>query len=206
MDLSVLIRGIILGFSIAAPVGPIGVLCIRRTLAYGRLIGFTSGLGAASADAIYASIAAFGLTVVSNLMISAQIPLRILGGLFLLYLGVKTFFATPADHAAAAENKQGILGAYSSTLVLTLTNPATIFSFVAIFAGLNVSSGEGGYAASALIVIGVFAGLALWWFSLSGITSLLRERFNARAMRLVNWLSGLIIGSFGVAVLLSLLG
>lgn len=204
MDLSILIRGLALGFSIAAPVGPIGVLCIRRTLAYGRLIGFCSGLGAASADAIYAAIAAFGLTVVSNLLISAQTPLRIVGGLFLLYLGIKTFFAPPATQAANAENRQGVVGAFTSTLALTLTNPATIFSFVAIFAGLNVAGTEGGLGASALIVVGVFVGSVLWWFTLSGITSLLRERFNARAMQIVNWLSGTIISVFGLAVLLSL--
>src|SRR5881409_981452 len=140
MDQRFFVRGVAIGFSIAAPVGPIGVLCIRRTLAEGRLCGFASGLGAATADAVYGCVAGFGLTAVSNLLVSQQTWLRLIGGLFLCYLGVKSFFAGPAQTAAAP--KSGALaGAYASTFLLTLTNPMTILSFAAVFAGLGLGGG-----------------------------------------------------------------
>lgn len=132
--LSVFLRGLLIGFSIAAPVGPIGLLCIRRTVADGRMVGFVSGLGAATADAFYGAVAGFGLTVVSGALVHGQTPLRLVGGAFLCYLGVRTFLARPAQTAAVA-GRRGLLGAYASTLALTLTNPSTILSFVAIFAG-----------------------------------------------------------------------
>src|SRR6185312_8691316 len=135
LDVGLFVRGAILGFSIAAPVGPIGVLCIRRTLAGGRLVGLLSGLGAATADACYGAIAAFGLTAVSSRLVGHQDALRIVGGLFLLYLGIRTFFAAPAQTAKSGQRRQ-LLSNYLSTLGLTLTNPTTILSFVALFAGL----------------------------------------------------------------------
>ncbi len=124
------------GFSIAAPVGPIGALTIRRTLAQGRLVGFFTGLGAATADAAYGAVAAFGLTLVTDMLLAQQVWLRLGGGLFLLYLGIQTFRARPAplEQSAAAS---GLLAAYASTFLLTLANPTTILSFVAIFAGLG---------------------------------------------------------------------
>ena len=130
MDASLLLRGLIIGFSIAAPVGPIGVLCIRRTLAQGRAAGLVSGLGAASADALYGCVAGFGLTFVSGLLIAQQSWLKLLGGVFLCYLGVRTLLAQPAERAAAAGG-MGLAGAYGSTFLLTLTNPTTILSFAA---------------------------------------------------------------------------
>lgn len=210
MDILILIRGIVLGFSIAAPVGPIGVLCIRRTLAEGRAGGLVSGLGAATADAIYGAIAAFGLTVISNLLVGGQFGLRLAGGAFLLYLGARTFFAPPADRAAEAGG-HGLLGAYASTFVLTLTNPLTILSFAAIFAGFGLGTERAGLTPAptldwippATLVLGVFLGSALWWLLLSGGVSLLRDRFDARARRWVNRLSGAIIAAFGVVALLS---
>ena len=147
--LALILRGFILGLAIAAPVGPIGVLCIRRTLAQGRLFGFVSGLGAATADALYGCVAAFGLTAISALLVRQQDLLRLLGGLFLCYLGVRTLLARPTDQSAAAEG-QGLGGAYFSTLLLTLTNPITILSFVAVFAGLGVGGGNGYGAAAAI--------------------------------------------------------
>lgn len=199
------LRGLLLGFSIAAPVGPIGVLCIRRTLANGRVVGFVSGLGAATADAFYGAVAGFGLTVISALLIEQRFWLRLIGGGFLLYLGVRTVLARPAERAASAGG-QGLAGAYGSTLFLTLTNPLTILSFAAIFAGLGVASATGNYAAAGLLVLGVFLGSALWWFILSGLVSLLRAKVGPRQLRWVNWLSGGIIIGFGVIALLSLRG
>jgi threonine/homoserine/homoserine lactone efflux protein len=203
MSVSIVLRGIILGFSIAAPVGPIGVLCIRRTLAYGRATGFVSGLGAATADMCYGAIAAFGLTAISSLLVSQSSWIRLIGGTFLCYLGIRTLLSKPAAQAAAT-GVYGLAGAYTSTLLLTLTNPATILSFVAIFAGLGLASTTGGYGASALLVLGVFLGSALWWLLLSTIVGLLRTRLDLRALRWVNRLSGVILLGFGVFALLSL--
>jgi threonine/homoserine/homoserine lactone efflux protein len=122
LDFSFLISGIIIGFSIAAPVGPIGVLCIRRTLAEGRLHGLVSGLGAATADAVYGCIAAFGLTFISDVLVQQQLWLRIIGGAFLIFLGVKTILSKPSEKPSS-EKRTGLLTAYGSTFFLTLTNP-----------------------------------------------------------------------------------
>jgi len=204
LNTNLLLRGIVIGFSIAAPVGPIGVLCIRRTLAEGRLSGFVSGLGAATADAIYGCIAGFGLTFISDLLIGQQAWIRLVGGLFLCYLGVKTLLARPSEQAASAQGS-GLLGAYGSILFLTLTNPMTILSFMAIFAGLGIADTSGDYGSAAILVLGVFAGSGLWWFLLSGIASVFHARFDARALRWVNRVSGIIIVAFGLVALLSLL-
>ncbi len=227
MELTVFVRGLALGFAIAAPVGPIGVLVIRRTLAEGRLAGLVSGLGAATADGIYGFIAAFGLTLVSSFLISQQSWIRLLGGLFLLYLGIKTLRAPVAERPAAgfdtcacaqcrctsqtatqpaATQPTGgrLLGNYGSTFVLTLTNPLTVLSFAAVFAGLGVGATSGDYASAAVLVLGVFLGSALWWLALSTAVSLLRSRVSPRGLRWVNRMSGLIILGFGLAALASL--
>lgn len=197
MDISFLWHGIIIGFAIAAPVGPIGVLCIRRTLADGRAAGLVSGLGAATADACYGCIAGFGLTLVSNLLLSQQTGLQLVGGLFLLYLGLKTFFSPPADHAANAGGR-GLLGAYTSTFVLTITNPMTIFAFMAIFAGLGVAQTGGSYRTAALVVTGVFTGSALWWLLLSGGVSIFRARITPIQLLWINRIAGMVIIGFGL--------
>jgi threonine/homoserine/homoserine lactone efflux protein len=203
MDASLLLKGLLIGFSIAAPVGPIGVLCIRRTLAQGRAAGLVSGLGAASADAVYGCIAGFGLTFISGLLISQQSWLKLIGGAFLCYLGIRTLLAQPAERAATTSG-MGLASAYTSTFFLTLTNPTTILSFVAVFAGLGLASMGGDYAAAAILVLGVFAGSALWWLLLSGGVALLRARFDTRAMRWVNRISGGVITVFGLLALVSL--
>ena len=202
MDITFLLRGLVIGFSIAAPVGPIGVLCIRRTLAEGRVPGLVSGLGAATADAIYGCIAGFGLTFISNILISQEGWLRLIGGLFLCYLGVKTLLAKPAHQAASAKGN-GLVGAYASTFFLTLTNPMTILSFVAIFAGLGLASTGGDYASAGVLVLGVFIGSALWWLILSGGVGVFREKFSSRGLPWVNRVSGAIITAFGLFALLS---
>lgn len=205
MDIGFLLRGLIMGFSVAAPVGPIGVLCIRRTLAEGRASGLVSGLGAATADAIYGCIAGFGLTFISSIFISQQVWLRLVGGVFLCCLGLKTFLARPVEQAASAEGN-GLVGAYTSTFFLTLTNPMTILSFAAIFAGLGVASASGNYLSAGVLVLGVFVGSALWWLILSGGVSLFRARFSPHGLRWVNRVSGIIIMVFGLLALLSLRG
>jgi len=202
MEHSFFLRGIVIGFSIAAPVGPIGVLCIRRTLAQGRLCGFASGLGAATADAVYGCVAGFGLTAVSNLMVSQQTWLRLIGGLFLCYLGVKSFLARPAQSAVSPKGG-ALTGAYVSTLFLTLANPMTILSFAAVFAGLGLGGGAADYAGASLLVMGVFLGSTLWWLFLSGGVGLFRKKLKDEHFRWVNRISGTIIAGFGLLVLVS---
>jgi threonine/homoserine/homoserine lactone efflux protein len=203
LTLPFIVRGFILGFSIAAPVGPIGVLCIRRTLTQGRLTGFLSGLGAATADAFYGAIAAFGLTAISGFLNSQQLWLRLAGGLFLLYLGGQTFFTKPSERAAEAK-ASNLFQAYLSTVFLTLTNPATIISFTVIFAGLGLSQTDGNLASAAELVLGVFLGSSAWWLTLSGLVGALRERFSPQAMLWVNRLAGVVIVVFGIIALYSL--
>ena len=178
------------------------MLCIRRTLADGRATGFVSGLGAATADAVYGAIAAFGLTFLTDVLIGQQRGLRLGGGAFLCYLGARTFLAAPAGNAAPARSS-GLARAYASTLALTLTNPATILSFVAIFAGLGAGTAGDGYGMAARLVAGVFTGSALWWLVLSTGVGLVRGRLDAARLRWVNRLSGAVIGAFGVLALLS---
>jgi threonine/homoserine/homoserine lactone efflux protein len=204
MDVSFLLRGLIIGFSIAAPVGPIGVLCIRRTLAEGRIHGLVSGLGAATADAIYGCIAAFGLTFISDFLISEQIWLRLIGGGFLCLLGVKTFLSKPVEQAATIR-LTGLFGGYASTFFLTLTNPMTILSFAAIFAGLGVGSSGEGYASAVVLVLGVFTGSALWWLVLSTSVSMFRRKFTPSGLQWINRISGMILFGFGMIVLFSLI-
>jgi threonine/homoserine/homoserine lactone efflux protein len=194
------LRGFIIGLSIAAPVGPIGVLCIRRTLAEGRLNGFLSGLGAATADMLYGAVAAFGLTFITDLLVGQADWLRLIGGIFLLYLGIRTFLAKPAERAAQT-SRTGLFGSYLSTFFLTITNPMTILSFIAIFAGLRLGDTNGDYTSAAFMVLGVFLGSAAWWLGLSFGVGLLRERFTPAWMAWVNRFSGLIIITFGLLAL-----
>jgi threonine/homoserine/homoserine lactone efflux protein len=194
------LEGIVIGFAIAAPVGPIGVLCIRRTLADGRASGFISGLGAATADAVYGSVAALGLTFVTNLLVGGESWLRLVGGAFLVLLGVRTFLVRPAEWAAPAR-RSGLPGAYASTFLLTLTNPTTILSFAAIFAGLGAGDASGDVLSAMLLVSGVFLGSAVWWFVLSAAVGLFRAKLSVRELRWVNRVSGAVIAAFGVLAL-----
>lgn len=204
MDLIYFYKGLIIGFSIAAPVGPIGILCIKRTLTSGRWIGLASGLGAATADAIYGFIAAFGLTFISNFLIQQQTWLRLIGGAFLCILGIKTFISKPVD-SSAQSNHLSLLNAYGSTLFLTLTNPLTILSFAAIFAGLGLVDANSDYLSASITVLGVFLGSACWWILLSSGVHFLRARFTPAGLHWVNRISGLIILGFGMVSLFSVL-
>lgn len=194
------LRGLMIGFSIAAPVGPIGLLCIRRTLARGRASGFVSGLGAATADAAYGCVAGFGLTAVSSFLTGEQRPLRLVGGLFLLYLGWKTMASRPASQSAPARHT-GLVADYLSTLLLTVTNPATILSFVAVFAGLGLGGNHADFVSATWLVSGVFLGSAFWWLLLSGGVGCFREKLGPRHLRWLNWISGGILWGFGVVAL-----
>ena len=196
MEPSFIVKGLVIGFSIAAPVGPIGLLCIRRSLADGRQVGLAIGLGAATADAAYGCVAGFGLTAISSFLIGQRFWLGLLGGIFLCYLGTRTFFSRVAQQEATLRAQQ-IVPAYVSTFLLTLTNPMTILSFLAVFAGLGLGASPNYRAASAL-VFGVFLGSAMWWLLLSSGVALLQSRIDSAWMQGINRISGLIILAFGL--------
>ena len=196
----ILLKGLILGFLIAAPVGPIGVLCIQRTLTKGRISGFVSGLGAATADAFYGAVAAFGLIFISNVLIEQQFILRLCGGIFLLYTGLKIFYSKPRENSRI-ESKTNLMTDYISTFFLTITNPITIISFTALFTGIGFMRGT--FTTSGFLVAGVFLGSALWWLILSfGIKWI---QFNVKnfSLELINKISGTVILIFALVVLVN---
>ncbi|MGB3786674.1 MAG: LysE family transporter [Phormidesmis sp.] len=222
MLLLVLLKGIAMGLAIAAPVGPIGLLCIRRTLDKGRLVGLLSGCGAATADGLYGMVAAFGLTAVSDFLVEYTDWLRIGGGLFLCYLGLTTFLSSNNSHTIdtlksspispspipsspiSSSPTPSLLSAYTTTLALTLTNPATILSFIAIFAGLGIT--QSAYLDSVTLVFGVFTGSILWWLMLVSGVAYLRDRLTPERLFRFNRFSskvfGVLIFGFGVAALM----
>ena len=199
IDLAVFLKGFTIGLAIAAPVGPIGLLTIRRTLAHGRAAGILTGLGAASADAIFGSIAAFGITAISSIMIGAKFWLGIIGGLFLIYLGWQTFISQPAHNPA--ESKVSSLPAmYFTSFALVLTNPISILYFVGIIASVGAANNP---TSATWMVAGIFTGSALWWLTLASIANGLRHKINPRALKLVNRVSGVIIAAFGIYAVIS---
>ena len=221
-DFWITVKGVVMGLAIAAPVGPIGVLCMRQTLTYGWRVGMATGLGAASADACYGCVAALGLMAISQMLIDHQLGIRILGGLFLAYLGGQSFLSVPAPSVSSPseaerpehlENPEGretentvtfrsLWQSYSTTFVLTLTNPATILMFLGIF------SGQSRLAAadqSMLLVLGVFLGSSLWWLTLTTGVNLVRQRLSGPILRWINQGAGLVILGFGVAIVLQVL-
>ena len=196
MEPALAFRGFILGFTIAAAVGPISLLVIRRTLAEGRVVGLASGLGVATADGTYGAVAAFGLSAITRVLVDARPVLGLVGGLFLLWLAWTTARAEPHDPASAPARRGGLAGAYLSILGLTLTNPMTILSFAALFAGLGVAGDDP--TGAALITIGVLLGSCAWWVVLTTIVSAVRTRITTAWIRRINVASGLVIGAFAV--------
>ena len=202
MEWGLFIKGFIIGFSIAAPVGPIGILCIQRTLSGGNVQGLVTGLGAATADAVYGFIAAFGLTFISNFLVDQSLWFRIIGGFFLCYLGIRAFLKKPGNQTVSVANST-TLSAYGTTFFLTLTNPMTILFFAGIFAGLGIVSESIHYASAGLMVIGVFSGSGAWWLLLSGATGIFRNKVSERKLTIVNKISGIVIVDCGIVALIS---
>jgi len=202
MELIFFLKGIFIGFAMAVPLGPIGIMCIRKTLTEGRLRGLIIGLGAATADLLYATVAAFGLTVISNTLVSQRVWIRLVGGTLLFFLGIRTFRALPVDPKIPIKS-DGILRSYLTTVFLTLTNPMTIFAFIAVFAALGLGTGLSYFSAAAL-VLGVFIGSGLWFLLLSSGVTLFRNKLDLVGLRWVNRIAGILIIISGVIAIASL--
>lgn len=202
MVTGIFLKGLVVGFLVATPVGPTGLLCIQRTLSEGKMHGLVSGLGAATADAVYGLIAALGLTVISTFLVEKQLWIRLFGGLFLCYLGAKTFLSKSSGQGSSAANAPSHIGNYGSTFLLALTSPVTILVFAAVFAGLGALTSSARYISVGLSVAGVFTGSALWWVMLCGIAGLLHGKISYDKLTTLNKVSGIIIMVFGIVILL----
>jgi threonine/homoserine/homoserine lactone efflux protein len=196
MNPPLFLKGSLFGLSIAAPVGPIGILCIRRSLKDGMLAGLFTGLGAAAADATYGFVAAVGMTSVSDFLFGHRQGVALLGGAFLCMLGVRTFVSKTGNEGEPAPAKSALLPALGSAYLLTLSNPATILSFAAVFAAYGLGLAPG-YASASWLVLGVFLGSAAWWLFLSTSVSRLRSRITPARMAAINKLSGVMLLVFG---------
>lgn len=204
MNIIFFLKGIAIGLSMAIPVGPIGILCIRRTLMEGRISGLVSGLGVATADTVYGCIAGFGLTLISDFLITHQIWLRLVGSLFLFVLGLKISWAKVVEWDMQSGRKS-LVNNYISFFFLTLTYPMTILVFLGIFVGLGIGDIQDNVISIVALVLGVFSGSMLWWVILINVIGSLRDKFNIHGLKWVNRISGILLMIFGLAVLLSLI-
>lgn len=184
----------------AVPVGPIGILCIRRSLANGQLSGVFSGLGAATADAVYGILAAFGITFAAAFLEQQKLLIQFVGAVFLLYLGTKIFFESQPALGSTKTPKKSLLSDYFSAFLLTLANPLTILSFAAVFASVGLTQACGSYLSAGLLVTGIFIGSASWWFTLSSSVGFLHKKISIKTIRTINKISGIIITSFGIII------
>ena len=204
MELELLLKGILIGFMISVPFGPIGVLCVQRTLNKGRLSGFVSGLGAAGADTVFALLSGFGISIIIQFVEDQQIYFQIIGGAIILVLGVSIFYSNPIKQIRMQRlNRNKLSQDFFSVFLLTLSNPMAIFFFLAMFTGVNLASGTMSYFNLFIMVAGVTMGSSLWWFLLSTVVSLFRHRFRLKNIWWMNKIAGVIIFFLGIAAILS---
>jgi threonine/homoserine/homoserine lactone efflux protein len=189
-------KGCLLGFAIAVPVGPVGLLCIRKTLQFGRTAGICAGLGAATADTVYGSLAAFGLSFLSVFIQDWSNSLRLIGNFFLLFLGYRIFFTKPLEPSAHLR-RMSIFKDFFFTFFLTLTNPLTLIGYLAVFAAIGLKDLLIHSFSAFFLILGIFIGTAAWWLLLSESISRLRGKLNQPAMSWINRVSGIMIGVFG---------
>lgn len=198
-----ILRGVAIGLAVAIPVGPMALLCMRRTLERGFPFGFATGLGAAAADLFYSSIAAFGIAAIESILLDYRLQLSLVGGIFLVALAVRTGLGQPATESKASNSTGGILRALASSFVLTATNPLTVLGFIAIFAGFGVGSGLANTDLAFDLVMGVFAGSAAWWLILSTIIASIRHLFAPRTLHRLNLGAAVLLAAFGAYELIS---
>lgn len=203
MLVTVLLKGVIIGFSLAAPIGPVGMMCIRRTLTHGHLRGFVSGLGAATADSVYAIVAAFGITLISNFIVQHEYSIRLVGSVLLILLGIRTLLV----HPVVKDPKNGINGhasAYVTMFLLTFTNPMTLFAFAVVFAGIGAGSAVGDTVTACILVAGVFLGSATWFLFMTTAVHIYKDKFKVWGLKIVNIIAGSFILLCGIVVLISI--
>jgi threonine/homoserine/homoserine lactone efflux protein len=196
--MELLIGGIVVGLMIAIPVGPVNILCIRRTIAAGWRSGVISGVGAAAADMLYGGIAGFSITLVIQFLVREQFWIRLFGGILLVGIGIWYFFKRPAPLDAHLQDRESAYSDIRSTFLLTLTNPTTVLSFLALLAALGMGDPRHWWL-TVFLVGGIFCGSMVWWIVLSVIVNHFRDRFNSRLLLLMNRFAGLAIAGFGVA-------
>jgi len=205
MLLAFFLKGVLVGIVIAVPVGPVGVMCVRRTILDGKLAGFVSGLGAATADAVFGIIAGFGLTAVSDLLIDYQHWLRVAGGCYLLYIGGRAFAAEPPAELESESDAESLLGDFASTFALAVINPITVLAFIGIFAAIGLSGSQATFGRASILVLGVWCGSLLWWLGLSLGVGRVRDSIEPRHLAWISRGSGAILFLSGAALLTTLI-
>ncbi|MFO8021656.1 MAG: LysE family transporter [Perlabentimonas sp.] len=205
MTITIFIKGIIVGLLASIPLGPIGVICIQRTINKGKVSGFLSGLGAASADTIFAAIAGFSLTFIINYIEERQIIFQAVGGAVVFLLGIKIFFTNPVKQLRRHKRKKdNLLEDYLSVLAVTITNPLAVFLFIALFASLGVVTDNINWAKSLITTSGVFLGAAIWWYILTSLVNIYRRKFRLRQLWWINKISGAAIFTLGAVAIIGL--
>lgn len=206
MFLDIVWKGILIGLSASIPLGPIGVLCIQRTLNKGRRSGFISGLGAAAADGFYAVIAGFSVSIIINYLTEYQLYIRIVGSIILFIMGYNLMTTNPAVQLRKQlkKKRKGLFGDFISIFALTLSNPVTVFVFVAVFAGFNVVDKESATTSVLILIAGILIGASSWWFTLSSIVSIFKEKFKLRRLLIINRIAGILVIAFGGFIIATL--
>lgn len=206
MGIEIFIQGIILGFSASVPLGPMGLICIQKTLNRGRLAGLVSGAGAAAADTFYAVIAAFGISFITDFIQKEQFTLRIIGSIILVLLGFKIFITNPAIQIRKQQGKKNnLIGDFVSIFFLTLSNPITVFFFGAVFASTGILKGENSFLELIEVVVGVFTGAMLWWLILTTVVNVFRSKFRLKRLWWINKITGAVIVIFGLVAIIGTL-
>jgi len=200
----IFLSGLILGISVAVPIGPVGLLCIDRTIKKHFWSGFFSGIGAASADALYGLVAAFGITFISNLLISEEFYFRLVGGILLIAIGIRSFRLKPKQISVYEPTKKHLIKDFLSAFVLTITNPGTVLFFMAVFTGFGLTGTTGEFVSAITLVSGIFIGSVTWWLVLSSSAFILKPRINDKFLTGLNHLSSTAIIIFGLVILASL--
>jgi len=204
VEIDFLIKGIIVGFLASIPLGPVGVLCIQRTINKGRTSGLFSGMGAATVDAFFALVAALGLTFIINFIEEQQFYIQMIGGGVLIFLGTRIFNTNPIQQIRRHRKKKNkLIEDFISVFFLTLSNPLAVFLFVAAFAGIGVVTSKDSSVKSSLIIAGVFIGATIWWASLTFFVDLFRKKFRLKQLWWINKIAGVLIIVFGIAAMLS---